>query len=191
MGIRRGRRFSQPGPHQLDLLLWYMGEIDQLFGYWANLNHPYIEVEDTALAVIRFKSGALGNIILSNSQNPGLYGNVHVFGENGASIGVQTDGGSMFIAGMTSVQEPPINDLWTVPGEEELLSKWQSEDRAMFTMIDPIKHYLTLQVEDFLKAIRENRNPLVTAVEARRVVELFTAIYRSEQHGKPIQFPLI
>ena len=35
-------------PHQLDLLLWYMGEIDEMFGYEANLNHPTIEVEDTA-----------------------------------------------------------------------------------------------------------------------------------------------
>ncbi len=59
-------------PHQLDLLLWYIGEIEEVFGYWANLNHPTIEVDDTAVAVIRFKSGALGNIVVSNSQNPAL-----------------------------------------------------------------------------------------------------------------------
>ena len=46
-------------PHQLDLLQWYMGPIDELFGYWDNLNHPYIEVEDTAIAVLRFKSNGL------------------------------------------------------------------------------------------------------------------------------------
>ncbi len=63
-------------PHQLDLLHWYMGEIDEIYGSWANLNHPYIEVEDTAIAVIRFKSGALGNVVLSNSQNPALFGKV-------------------------------------------------------------------------------------------------------------------
>ena len=110
-------------PHQLDLLHWYMGEIDELFGFWANLNHPYIEVEDTAVAVLRFKNGALGNIVVSNSQNPALYGRVYVHGSNGASIGVQTDGGAMFIAGMSSITEPPINDLWTVPGEEEIIEK--------------------------------------------------------------------
>ena len=59
-------------PHQLDLLQWFMGDIDELYGYWGNLNHPYIEVEDTALAVVRFKSGGLGNILVSNSQNPAL-----------------------------------------------------------------------------------------------------------------------
>ncbi|HYQ56860.1 MAG TPA: Gfo/Idh/MocA family oxidoreductase, partial [Draconibacterium sp.] len=34
-------------PHQLDILLWYMGEIDEVYGLWRNFNHPYIEVEDT------------------------------------------------------------------------------------------------------------------------------------------------
>lgn len=104
-------------PHQLDLLLWYLGEAEEVFGYWANLNHPYIEVEDTAVAVVRFKGGALGSIVVSNSQNPAINARVSVHGENGASVGVQTDGGAMFIAGMSSIAEPPFNDLWTIPGE--------------------------------------------------------------------------
>jgi len=111
-------------PHQLDLLLWYMGEIDELYGAWANLNHPYIEVEDTSLAIIRFKNGGLGNIVVSNSQKPGIYGKVQVHGENGASVGVQTEGGAMFIAGMSNILEPPVNDLWSVPGEEDMLDDW-------------------------------------------------------------------
>ncbi|MCA1758964.1 MAG: Gfo/Idh/MocA family oxidoreductase, partial [Bacteroidales bacterium] len=65
-------------PHQLDLLLWYMGEIDEVYGVWKNLNHPYIEVEDTAVAIVKFKNGEIGNIIVSNSQKPGIYGKVHV-----------------------------------------------------------------------------------------------------------------
>lgn len=55
----RGRWQSEGGgvlvnqaPHQLDLLQWFMGPIDHLFGVWANLNHPYIEVEDTAVAIV-------------------------------------------------------------------------------------------------------------------------------------------
>src|SRR5204863_3853827 len=75
-------------PHQLDLLQWFLGEIEELTGYWANLNHPSIEVEDTALAMIRFKSGGLGSIVTSLSQRPGLYTKVHVHGSNGASVGV-------------------------------------------------------------------------------------------------------
>jgi len=177
-------------PHQLDLLGWFMGPVVELFGYWENLNHPYIEVEDTAVAVLRFKNGGLGSIIVSNSQKPGIYGKVHIHGKNGASVGVQTDGGAMFIAGMTTIQEPPINDLWTVPGEEDLLSQWQTEDRAAFQVVDPVLHYHQLQVQDFLQAILEDSKPLVSGVDGRRTVEIFTALYRSQRDQKPISFPL-
>jgi predicted dehydrogenase len=178
-------------PHQLDLLLWYMGEIDEIFGYWANLNHPMIEVEDTAVTVIRFKSGALGNIIVSNSQNPALYGKVTVHGSNGASVGVQTDGGAMFIAGMSSITEPPLNDLWTVPGEENRLAQWRQEDTAHFNSINAVEHYHHLQINDFLQAILDKRPPLITGEQGRRTVELFTAIYRATRDRCAIRFPLV
>ncbi|MDD2909996.1 Gfo/Idh/MocA family protein [Petrimonas sp.] len=177
-------------PHQLDILLWFMGEVEEVYGIWRNLNHPYIEVEDTALAVIKFRNGGIGNVIVSNSQKPGIYGKVHVHGENGASAGVQTDGGAMFIAGMKGILEPPVNDLWTIPGEEELVEKWKMEDVRHFSSIDPMTHYMERQIEDFLFALDENRDPLVTGEDGRRTVELFTAIYRSTRDNLPIKLPL-
>ena len=178
-------------PHQLDLLQWFMGPIDELYGCWSNLNHPYIEVEDTAVAVIRFKNGGVGNIIVSNSQNPALYGKVHVHGENGASIGVQTDGGAMFIAGMSNILEPPVNDLWTVRGEEHLLEQWKQEDSAFFHSVDPMQYYHERQIEDFLQAILSGTKPLLDGQEGRKTVELFTAIYRSTRDKAVIKFPLV
>jgi predicted dehydrogenase len=177
-------------PHQIDILQWFMGDVDELYGAWANLNHPMIEVEDTSVAVIRFKSGALGNIVASNSQNPGIFGKVWVHGSNGATVGVQTDGGSMFIAGMTTVTEPPVNDVWTVPGEEEMLARWREEDADFFRGIDATKHYHRLQIQDFLQSILEGREPLVPAEEGRKTVEIFTAIYRAQRDGRPVKFPL-
>lgn len=176
--------------HQIDVFQWLMGPIDELFGYWANLNHPYLEVEDTAVATLRFKSGALGMITLSNSQKPGLYGKIHIHGQNGASVGVQTDGGSAFISGVTEQVEPPINDIWTVPGEEHLLTKWQDEDRARCATIDVMTHYHKLQIQDFLQAVNENREPAVTGREGCKSVEIATAIYRSQRDRRPIRFPL-
>ena len=177
-------------PHQLDLLLWYMGPVETVYGAWANLNHPYIEVDDTAIAVIRFKSGALGNIVVSNSQNPALYGKVHVFGSNGAAAGVQTDGGAMFIAGMSEITEPPVNDLWTVAGEEEMLAEWKEQDSGFFNSVDAMTYYHQLQLADFIRAVREGTKPLVDDAAGRRTVELFTAIYRSNRDGVPVSFPL-
>ena len=177
-------------PHQLDILLWLMGEVNEVYGLWRNLNHPYIEVDDTALAIIKFKNGGIGNIIVSNSQKPGIYGKVQIHGSNGASVGVQTDGGAMFVAGMSSVLEPPVNDLWTVPGEEHLLNEWIREDSAEFERIDPTIYYFERQIEEFLQALDECRTPFVTGEDGRRVVELFTAIYRSTRSNAPVRFPL-
>ncbi len=177
-------------PHQLDILLWFMGEIDEVYGIWRNLNHPYIEVEDTAASIVKFKNGAIGNILVSNSQKPGLYGKVHVHGENGASVGVQTDGGAMFIAGRTGIAEPPVNDLWTVPGEEDYLKQWIIDDNEVFNSSDATVKYIQLQIEDFLHAISVGGEPAVTIFDGRKTVELFTAIYRSSQTNLPVKLPL-
>jgi UDP-N-acetyl-2-amino-2-deoxyglucuronate dehydrogenase len=179
-------------PHQIDLLQWFMGsKIDELYGIWKNLNHPYIEVEDTALAILKFKNGGIGNIIVSNSQKPGIYGKVHIHGDNGASVGVQTDGGAMFIAGMTNILEPPVNDLWSVPGEENRLKDWIKEDSDFFSSINSMEYYHRLQVQDFIDALIDQRKPMVTGEEGRVTVEIFTAIYRSQRDGRAIKFPLM
>ncbi|MDR1918653.1 MAG: Gfo/Idh/MocA family oxidoreductase, partial [Tannerellaceae bacterium] len=174
-------------PHQLDLLLWFMGEAEEVYGLWRNLNHPYIEVDDTALAIVKFKNGGIGNILVSNSQKPGLFGKVQVHGSNGASVGVQTDGGAMFVAGSSPVLEPPVNDLWTIPGEESLLEGWVREDHQLFARIDPIVYYMERQIEDFLQALDENRDPLVDGQAGRRTVALFSAIYRSTQENAVVK----
>jgi predicted dehydrogenase len=177
-------------PHQLDLLIWYLGEIEEVFGYWANQNHPYIEVDDTAVAVVRFKNGALGNIVVSNSQNPALNARVSVHGANGASVGVQTDGGAMFVPGLVNITEAPFNDLWTIRGEEQLLPQWKDEDAQLFKAVNPMEHFHRLQIQDFLRAIIEGRPPAVSGDDGRRTVELFTAIYRATRDRKAIRFPL-
>lgn len=177
-------------PHQLDILQWYMGPVEEVFGYWANLNHPTIEVEDTAVALLRFRNGALGSIVVSNSQNPALYSNIHVHGSNGASIGVQTDIGQMFIAGTQCVVEPPVNHLWTVPGEEALLETWKAEDSAFFRSLDALQYYMERQAEDFLRAAITGQKPLIDGLEGRKTVEIFTAIYRSNRDRAPVRFPL-
>jgi predicted dehydrogenase len=177
-------------PHQLDILLWLMGAAVEVSGYWANLNHPTVEVDDTAVASIRFKNGGLGSIVTSLSQKPGIYTKVHIHGASGASVGVETDRGATFIAGVSQIAEPPLTDLWNVPGEENQLAAFQADDRAAFTRVNATVHYHALQISDFLRAIRENRPPLVTGEAGRAVVELFTAIYQSSRERRAITLPL-
>jgi predicted dehydrogenase len=142
------------------------------------------------VAVVRFQNGGMGTIFVSNSQKPGIYAKVHIHGDNGATVGVQPEGGAMFIAGMTSILEPPLNDLWTIPGEEGLLADWQQADREAFARVDPTTHYIGLQIHDFVRAILDDRAPAVTGEDGRVTVELFTAIYRSQRDGRPVKFPV-
>ena len=74
-------------PHNIDFLLWYMGPAEEIFGYWANLNHPYVEIEDNAVAVIKFRSGALGILKGTVSMHPErrIHG-VTLVGESGATV---------------------------------------------------------------------------------------------------------
>jgi uncharacterized protein YcfJ len=49
-----------------------MGPVATVHGMVANLNHPELAVEDSAVATVRFSSGALGIVVASNSIRPGL-----------------------------------------------------------------------------------------------------------------------
>ncbi len=71
-----------------------------------------------------------------------------------------------------------------------MLAEFEVEDRQRFQKIDATTHYHTLQIQDFLKSIIEDRAPLVTGDEGRIVVEMFTAIYQSNELGRPVRFPL-
>ena len=89
----------------------------------------------------------------------------------------------MFIAGVSEIVDPPITDLWTIPGEEQMLAEFQENDRTEFTMSEPVFHHHRLQVEDFLSAVVDGRPPLVTGTDGRAAVALFEAIYRANEAG--------
>jgi predicted dehydrogenase len=84
--------------------------------------------------------------------------------------------------------DPPFNDVWTVPGEEQNLSVWNNEDRSRPWNV--MTHYHQIQVADFLSAVAEDRDPMVDGEAGRRVVELFTAVYRSQLEHAPQKLPL-
>jgi predicted dehydrogenase len=161
-----------------------MGPFGEIRGFWDNFNHPYIEVEDSAVAAIRFKSGALGSVLVSNSQKPSIYAKVHIHGSAAWSAGVQTDGGAMFIAGMSSITEPPLNDLWTIEGEKDLLDTFRAEDEAFFKTINPTVYFFTCQLDDFCGAIQDGRPPASTGEEGRETVRFIETLLKT---GKPAQ----
>ena len=168
--------------HHLDLVTWFLGPAAEVDSWVTNVNHPEIEVEDSAIAIVRFAGGALATIIASNSQRPGLYGRIHVHGTNGASVGVETDGGSIFVAGL-SLPSVPRNDLWTIPGEEDGPARWHEDDQAALASVDIASHYHELQLRDVVAAIRDGRRPAVSGEDGLRTVALMDAIYRASRDG--------
>lgn len=189
----RGTRVGEGGGvlvnqavHQLDLLTWFLGPVVEVDGWTANVNHPEIEVEDTAVAIVRFAAGTLASIVVSNSQRPGLHGRIHVHGSNGASVGVETDRGSSFVAGVTQPSEPR-NDVWTIPGEEGLPERWLAEDRAALAGLDLATHFHELQLRDIVDAIRIGRGPAVDGRAGLATVALMEAIDRASATGARVR----
>jgi UDP-N-acetyl-2-amino-2-deoxyglucuronate dehydrogenase len=175
--------------HQLDLACWFLGPAAEVDGWTANVNHPEIEVEDTAVAVVRFAGGALATVVASNAQRPGLHARIHVHGRSGASVGVETDRGSGFVAGV-SLPSEPRNDVWTIPGEEGEPERWALADHAALAGRDLATWFHELQLHDVVGAIRERRRPAVDGADGRRVVALMAAIDgASRTAGRVIVMP--
>jgi UDP-N-acetyl-2-amino-2-deoxyglucuronate dehydrogenase len=189
MDAWRGTRAGEGGGvlvnqavHHLDLLCWFLGPVIEVDGWTANLNHPEIEVEDSAVAIARFRSGAVASIVASNSQRPGLYGRIRVHGRNGASVGVETDTGSPFVAGV-SLPSLPENDIWTIPGEEAEPERWAAEDAAELAGVDIETWFHELQLRDVVAAIRAGRAPAVDGAAGRAAVVLMAAIDEASRLG--------
>ncbi len=163
--------------HAIDLFQWYMGPVVEIFGRYATLKHgAYIDVEDTVAATCVFASGALGTILAATTVTPDLGFRVAVYGDNGATASVweQPEGREGLI------------DLWTVPGEEEYRNIWE-EAR---TVRPGFPQFHVLQIQDFLQAILDGREPAVTGEEARKALEIILAIYHSSRTGRPVRLPL-
>jgi predicted dehydrogenase len=165
-------------PHMIDLLQWYMGPVEEVFCYWDNLIHPYVEVEDVAVAVVRFVGGGLGLIKASNCNDPWLRYGVRITGSTGATTDISYDNG----------YEAGHNFTWTLPGEEGNVKRWIAEEQAQGLKEFPDFH--ALQIGEFLDAIRDGRDPSVTGEEGRKTVEIIEAMYRSGQSGAPVRFPV-
>src|SRR5204862_4764376 len=77
--------------HNVDLLQWMMGPVTHVAGFTATLAHQRIEVEDTAVACLRFANGALGVVQATTSVHPGLPKTIAIHGDHGTAVIEQDD----------------------------------------------------------------------------------------------------
>jgi predicted dehydrogenase len=166
--------------HNVDLLLWMMGEVKQISGFTATLAHERIEVEDTAVACIQFASGALGVIQATTSVFPGLPKTIGIHGDKGTVVIEQED--------ILRWELSP-----EVPEDHKIKERFAKKVGASGGASDPSAISYqghARQLADFVEAIEQKRAPLVDGREGRRAVEVILAIYRSMEQGKAITLPL-
>lgn len=162
--------------HSVDLLLWMMGDVTHVSGFTAMLAHERIEVEDTAVAVLRFKSGALGVIQATTSVHPGYPKTIAIHGNKGSAVIEQEDV-------LRWDFSPPT------PEDDAIKTRFAAKVGASGGAADPkaISHEgHRRQLADFVEAIRDNRPPAVDGREGRKAVQLICAIYESNRTGRVV-----
>lgn len=166
--------------HTVDLLQWLMGDVVEISAITGTLAHERIEVEDTAVATLRFASGALGVIEATTAAYPGYLKRVEVHGSKGSA----------------SIEEEDIK-TWDFQRERAVDKAIKAEMAKRKSggggASDPSAighHGHAMQFRDFVKAINKDTTPVVDGREGRKAVEIILAIYKSAETGKPIKLPL-
>jgi predicted dehydrogenase len=163
-----GGSLMNQGIHGVDALLYVMGEVKSVCGYMGTLTHN-MEAEDTACAAVAFQSGAFGLVQSTTCIYRGYPRNLVVSGTKG-TVSVKDDRIDFIDAEGTEHAEPPPAFVGT--------------GYANAADIDVAGHIF--QISDFVEAIREKREPVITLREAKKDVAFINAVYESAQTGKKI-----
>ena len=129
-------------------------------------------MEDTVVASIKFKNGALGSIECTTAAFPGTAKKIEIIGSKGSAI----------------LEENSLT-LWEFEGDSTDSQVQQAEAAVSGGVSDPmaIGHYgHQLQLEDFLAAIQGKHSPLIDGQEGKKSVALISAIYESAKTGQTV-----
>ena len=165
-----GGALMNQGVHGIDLLLWFSGEAESVFARCETMVRN-ISVEDTAIASIKFKNGAIGNIEGTTSVYPAQETRLEIHMEKGSII---------------------VSDLgieqWSIEGSDEGIPELP-EEIILDTKSDPANlpgtsHALPLW--DMADAIINDRQPALPPSKARQAVDLILSIYKSSDEKMEI-----
>ncbi len=163
--------------HAIDLLQWFMGRVESVQAFTATLGHERIEVEDNAVAALRFASGALGVIEGSTAIYPGFLKRLDICGTGGSAVLEEES-----LKAWEFAQKRPEDERI----REEHSAGTDSGGGAADPAAISFKGHQR-QFEDLVEALEAGRKPLVDGVEARKSVAIIDAIYRSAREGKPVR----
>jgi UDP-N-acetyl-2-amino-2-deoxyglucuronate dehydrogenase len=166
--------------HSIDVLQWLMGPVKSIFAYTDTLVHR-METEDVAVAVLRFANGALGTIAATTGAYPGTGTRIEIYGDKGSAV----------------IEDDRLSYLHLARDDSEEVGPYGAgrEQRAPTPPAGPsaaqnpaalaIRSH-ALQIEDMIRAIRENGSPLVDGSAAKHPVEIILGIYESARTHREV-----
>jgi UDP-N-acetyl-2-amino-2-deoxyglucuronate dehydrogenase len=170
-----GGSLLNQGIHYVDMLTWIMGPVAEVRAVYATADHQ-IEVEDTALAVVTFASGAVGTITASTVVFPGFAQRLEISGTNGTAI--IEDGELTHLGLRQEVPDPGLR------GHREHLGAALPGAAVSAAAIGVASH--AAQIADLLAAAEHGRPPAVTGADGRATLEIIWAVYESARTGQPV-----
>jgi len=166
--------------HTVDLLLWLMGPVASVTAHTALLAHERIEVEDTAVATLRFENGALGVIQASTAVHPGFLKRVAIHGSGGSAILEEES-----LVAWAFAKKRKSDDTILAEGKKGTTRGGGAADPS------DIGHQAHRALfENVLRGLRRPNELVIDGREGRRSVELILAIYAAAASGREIRLPL-
>ena len=166
--------------HTIDLLTWLMGPIVEVTAHTATLAHDRIEVEDTAVAALKFANGALGTIVGTTASYPGYLKRVEISGTAGSAILEEEDvirwDFAESLPSDAAVLEAMVNRKSGGGG---------ASDPAAINYAGHAKLFANM-----IAAIDGKEKIVVDGPEGCRSVEIIQAIYESAKTGRTVKIAL-
>lgn len=170
-----GGALMNQGIHAIDLLQWLVGVPEEVCAFKGALVHP-IEVEDTAVATLRYADGALGVIEGATSCYPGFKKKIEISGDKGSAI--LEDDNLVF---WQFADERPEDEAIRAGKMSTAIGGGTSDPKAIST------EGHRRQIEDLVGAVRDGRDPAIPGAEGRNAVSIIRAIYQSADSGQRVR----
>lgn len=157
-----GGPFIQQASHYIDLYYWFFGKPDKIVSKMATFLHD-IEVEDHGAALCWHNAGLISTITASTATKPGFPAKMEIYSDKGYLI-----------------LENDVITKWEIEGIENPSAE-NSNDKNQHTgasnpFVNDTKNHEYI-IEDFIDAIKNDRDPLITGESARNATEIVLEIY--------------
>lgn len=172
-----GGALMNQGVHSIDVLQYLMGPVESVYAHCETLGHDRIEVEDAAVATLRFRNGAIGTIVATTCAYPGLTARIEIFGKDGSAV---IDGDELVFRVLKSeVGEADSHEKPAIS-----MIKGGATTAGDPGAIEGTGHIK--QMNDMIAAIEENREPVINGEEGYKPLEIILAIYESARTGQSV-----